>query len=43
MYQLKADGTVRAHWARAADGSAAPGLKDCAGTGKPPADRATKK
>ncbi|WP_158706627.1 hypothetical protein [Streptomyces alboviridis] len=43
IYQLKADGTVRAHWARGADGSAAPGLKDCAGTGKPPADPATEK
>jgi hypothetical protein len=42
-YQLKADGTVRAHWARSADGSAAPGLKDCGGTGKPPADRADEK
>ncbi|MGW2739146.1 hypothetical protein ACWC4D_33725 [Streptomyces sp. NPDC001288] len=42
-YQLKADGTVRAHWARSADGAAAPGLKDCAGTGQPPADRATEK
>ncbi|MGW1606580.1 hypothetical protein [Streptomyces eurythermus] len=37
-YQLKAGGTVRAHWFRSANGSAAPGLKDWAGTGKLLAD-----
>jgi hypothetical protein len=42
-YQLKSDGTVRAHWARSADGNAAPGLKDCAGTGQPPVDPTNEK
>ncbi|MEU1663531.1 hypothetical protein ABZ547_07945 [Streptomyces sparsogenes] len=37
-YRLKADGTVRSHWARNPDGTAAAGLKDCNGVGDPPAE-----
>ncbi|MGW7597186.1 hypothetical protein [Streptomyces antimycoticus] len=39
-YQLKGDGTVRSHWARNPDGTAAAGLKDCGGVGEPPAGAA---
>ena len=37
-YLLKRDGTVRSHWARNPDGTAAAGLKDCDGVGEPPAE-----
>ncbi|OMI34352.1 hypothetical protein [Streptomyces sparsogenes] len=37
-YRLKSDGTVRSHWARNPDGTAAAGLKDCGGVGEPPAE-----
>jgi hypothetical protein len=35
-YRLKTDGTLRAHWARLPDGTAAPGLNDCTGTDQKP-------
>lgn len=35
-YRLKGDGSLRAHWARLPDGTAAPGLEDCTGTDQPP-------
>ncbi|MGW7688799.1 hypothetical protein ACWGMA_07885 [Streptomyces asiaticus] len=36
-YRLKGDGTMRSHWARNPDGTAAVGLKDCLGVNEQPA------
>lgn len=35
-YLLTRDDRVRRHWARNPDGTAASGLNDCGGSGKPP-------
>ncbi|MFI0900592.1 hypothetical protein [Streptomyces sp. NPDC020983] len=39
-YQLTANGLIRRHWARSDDGTASPGLADCSGSQREPADGA---